>query len=235
MRERARPRRDAGRHHQPGQRVDRDRRPAQARDELPGRLPVLARARQLAGAHALGRRAQPPAAGAAVRAAGQRAGARRADQRPRHRHAGAAGRAAAGLRRHGVPGQPRPALPRQRGDQHHRLGGRRAARLWREYEGGYEDWKLQRARAQLLRTGDRTSGRAAGPRPPRQRTRRRAGTHASSATRSSASSTRCPRASRRWRPSRERSRRAWPAATFTPRSRISSRRCKRATSRSRPS
>jgi ATP-binding cassette subfamily F protein uup len=51
---RARPRRDAGRHHQPGQRVGRDRRPAQARDELPERLPVLARARQLAGAHAVG-------------------------------------------------------------------------------------------------------------------------------------------------------------------------------------
>ena len=49
----ARPGRHAGRHHQPGQRVDRDRRPAQARDELPERLPVLARARQLAGAHAV--------------------------------------------------------------------------------------------------------------------------------------------------------------------------------------
>ncbi len=36
---------------------------------LPGRLPVLAGARELAGAHAVGRRAQPPAAGAPVRAA----------------------------------------------------------------------------------------------------------------------------------------------------------------------
>jgi hypothetical protein len=38
--------------------------------------------------------------------AGQCAGAGRADQRPGHRHAGTAGRPAAELRRHGVPGQP---------------------------------------------------------------------------------------------------------------------------------
>ena len=73
------------------------------------------------------RRAQPAAAGAAVRAARQRAGARRADQRPRHRDAGAARRPAAGLRRHRVSGQPRPHLPRQRRHQHDRVRGRRRA------------------------------------------------------------------------------------------------------------
>jgi ATP-binding cassette subfamily F protein uup len=43
--ERARPRCDARRHDQPGQRMDRDRPRPQARDELPHRLPVLAGAR----------------------------------------------------------------------------------------------------------------------------------------------------------------------------------------------
>ncbi len=88
-------RRHARRHDQPGQRMGRVQRREEARDELPERLPVRARARQFAGAHALRRRAQPRAAGAPVRAAGQRAGARRADQRPRHRHPRAARGAAA--------------------------------------------------------------------------------------------------------------------------------------------
>ena len=126
----------------------------EARDELPERLPVLARARRLAGAHALRRRAQPRAAGAPVRAAGQRAGARRADQRPRHRHARAARGAAAGLRRHRVPGQPRPALPRQRRHQHDRLGGRRRAGALARVRGrlrGLED--AARARRGAARRG----------------------------------------------------------------------------------
>jgi ATP-binding cassette subfamily F protein uup len=59
MRAALEPGRHAGRHHQPGQRVDRDRPGtqghAQARDELPERLPVLARTCQFAGAHAVGR------------------------------------------------------------------------------------------------------------------------------------------------------------------------------------
>jgi ATP-binding cassette subfamily F protein uup len=61
-------------------------------------------------------------AGAPVCPARQCAGAGRADQRPGHRHAGAAGRPAAELCRHGLPGQPRPALSGQRGHQHDRLG-----------------------------------------------------------------------------------------------------------------
>ena len=43
--QRARPRRDARRHHQPGQRLDRDGERQEARDELSRRLPVLAGAR----------------------------------------------------------------------------------------------------------------------------------------------------------------------------------------------
>ena len=174
------------------------------------------------------------AAGAAVRAAGQRAGARRADQRPRHRHAGAAGGAAAGLRRHGVPGQPRPALPRQRGHQHHRLGGRRdAPGLWREYEGGYEDWQLQRAR--VAPAGARPGRAAAAGRGRRRAAARpRAGRRGAQAQLQGAAraATSCPRASRRWRPSRAPSASAWPAPRSTPTSRSAWPSCRRATRRS---
>ena len=114
------------------------------------------------------RRAQPPAAGAPVRAAGQRAGARRADQRPRHRHAGAARRPAAELRRHGVPGQPRPHLPRQRGDQHHRLRRRRPLARVRRQRAGLADPVEARARdrraAQLPRLRPRPCARASSAR-----------------------------------------------------------------------
>ena len=72
---------------------------AQARDDLPRGVPVSAAARERADQDALGRRAQPAAARAALRAAHQPARARRADQRPRHRIAGDARDDAAGLRR----------------------------------------------------------------------------------------------------------------------------------------
>jgi ATP-binding cassette subfamily F protein uup len=90
------------------------------------------------------------------------------------------------------------------------FGGRPG--LWREYEGGYSDW-LHAASARACR------GSAAAHRPPQRTGCREAGgarrphpaRRASSATRSSASSTNCPRASRRWRPSRPapRRRRWW--------------------------
>ena len=83
-----------------------DRRRAPPRDQLSCGLSVRARARALTGTRALGRRAQPAAARAPVRATGQRAGAGRADQRPRHRDAGAARGAAAGIPRHDLPCQP---------------------------------------------------------------------------------------------------------------------------------
>ena len=85
---------DRVRHDRRRQRDGDGERPAAARERLPARLPLPARARAVAGEGALGRRAQPPAAGAAVHAPGQRAGARRADQRPRPRDARAAGGAA---------------------------------------------------------------------------------------------------------------------------------------------
>ena len=52
-----------------------------------------------------------------------------------------------------VPGQPRPAFSGQRRHQHDcwegdpEFGGRTG--LWREYEGGYEDWKQQRERSRV--------------------------------------------------------------------------------------
>jgi ATP-binding cassette subfamily F protein uup len=146
----ARPRRDARRHDQPGQRMGRDRRGRKhvmsyLTDFLFSPERANSPVRTLSG----GERNRVLLA-RAVRAAGERAGARRADQRPRHRHPRAARGAAADVCRHGVPGQPRPALPRQRRHQHDRLGGRRLARRWREYEGGYEDGKVQRERARGL-------------------------------------------------------------------------------------
>ncbi|KAG1387629.1 hypothetical protein G6F58_013626 [Rhizopus delemar] len=80
--------------------MGRNRRHAQARPAVPGRLPVLARPRRLSRAQPVRRRAGPPAAGAPVRAPRQRAGAGRTHQRPGHRNPACAGRCAAG-----VPGQ----------------------------------------------------------------------------------------------------------------------------------
>ncbi|KAG1219046.1 hypothetical protein G6F57_020516 [Rhizopus arrhizus] len=86
--------------------MGRNRRHAQARHDVPGRLPVLARPRRLSRAQPVRRRAGPPAAGAPVRAPRQRAGAGRTHQRPGHRNAGTAGRAASGIRRHRAARQP---------------------------------------------------------------------------------------------------------------------------------
>ncbi len=131
----ARPRQDARRYHQPGQRVGRGERREEARDELSRRLPVRAGARAFAGAVAVGRRAQPPAARAPVRAAGQRAGARRTDQRPRHPDARTAGRTAHRLRRHRAAREPRPRVPGQRRDVGVRVGRRgQVARICRRLQ-----------------------------------------------------------------------------------------------------
>ena len=92
---------------------------------LPARLPVPARARAVAGQGAVGRRAQPAAAGAAVHAAGQRAGARRADQRPRPRDARAPRSAARRVARHAAARQPRSRVSRQRRHQHARVRRKR--------------------------------------------------------------------------------------------------------------
>ena len=194
----------------------------QARDELPDRLPVLAGARELAGAHALGRRAQPPAAGAPVRAAGQRAGARRADQRPRHRHARAARGAAAvatparcswsattgassttssPARSPGkatiAPGLLARVRRRLRGLEAAARPRGGAARARPQDGGGRREGQARAGR----RRG--AAGRAPKPSPP---------SRASSATRSSASSTTCRRASRRSRPSRRSSARILASA-----------------------
>ena len=104
---------------------------------------------------------------------------------------------------HGVPGQPRPALPRQRRHQHDRLGGRRRARALariRRRLRGLAD----AARARASRCATTPSGKSAAPAakaraaaPAPRRRRPPAAKRASSATRSSASSTRCRRGSRR--------------------------------------
>ena len=152
---------------------------------------------------ALGRRAQPPAARATVRAAGERAGARRADQRPRHRFARAARVDAAGVRRHGAAGEPRPRVPRQRRDTDARGRGRRhLAGVRRRLQG------LARAAAsgqdRRRRRGRRHASASRGQGEPRRHgwrvpTLPPAPALRSSPTRRPASSSNCRGRSRRWR------------------------------------
>src|SRR6267378_908114 len=106
----------ARRNHQPGKRPRRSERSEKARDRLSRGFSLPARARPGAREIALRRRAQPPAARAPLQSARQRAGVGRADQRSGHRNAGAAGIAAAGIRGHALPGEPRPRISRQRRD-----------------------------------------------------------------------------------------------------------------------
>ena len=104
----ARPGRDRGGDGQPELRLGRRGRITPPRHQLPGRLPVPGAARRVARAHAVGGRAQPAAAGAAVRAACQRHRDGRAHQRPRHRVARTAGADPAGVPGNAAAGEPRP-------------------------------------------------------------------------------------------------------------------------------
>ena len=159
---------------------------AQARHQLSRRLPVFDAARECADPHALGRRTQPAAAGAAVRATGQRAGARRAHQRSRHRFARAAREHAAGLHGHVAAGEPRSRLSRQR---RHADGGRRRRRAaGANTSAAIRDWLRQRPQP--------TSATPRPARQPRPRRSRGAPRSASSVTRSSASSNHCRATSR---------------------------------------
>ncbi len=94
---------DAGR-----RRLHPGARPFHARRRLRQGLPVPGGPAEAADLHPVGRRAQPPAAGARPGPARQPAHPGRADQRPRHGHAGEAGGAARILRRHSDPGVARP-------------------------------------------------------------------------------------------------------------------------------
>ena len=142
---------------------------------------------------------------------------------------------------HGLSRQPRPPFPRQRRHQHDRLGRRRRARrsgastkaatrtgscrrhaprAARRGGAGRRGACIER-RAARQRAPTRIDRRAArlrlpGRPPPRSR--------ASSATRNSASSMRCRRASRRSRSSRRSSPRCSPAPSSTPRTRFAPRR-----------
>ena len=165
----ARSRAHAGRDREPGLRLDRDRRdsastsPATCSDFL-----FDSRRAQCADPHAVGRRAQPAAARAAVRAARQPAGARRAHQRSRHRVARAA----------------RDLLQDYTGTlllvSHDRafldnvvtqtLAAEGDGR-WREYVGGYSDWLRQRPqpRAPTCRSARRRRAAPAPHRPPKRK------------------------------------------------------------------
>ena len=142
---------------------------AQARDELPERLPVLARARQLAGAHAVAAasataccwracsRCRPtcwcstsrPTTSTSTRSSCSRSCCRATPARCSWSATTGASSTTSSPARSPGKATSRP--------------GR-----WREYEGGYEDWKLQRERARGLRCRPRRAAR-------RRRRPRRAG------------------------------------------------------------
>ncbi|VWX58336.1 hypothetical protein VARIO8X_130165 [Burkholderiales bacterium 8X] len=147
----------AGRLHQSRQRMDRNRKPAQARQELLVRLPVLTRQGAVAGSLVERRGTQPPAACTALCEARQCAGARRAHQRPGHRYARVARGTAAVLRRNGVPREPRSHLPRQRGHQHDRVRGRWSLARVRRQRAGLAD-----PIAQVPRNGSPATGGGGG-------------------------------------------------------------------------
>ena len=183
------------------QRHGHGQRPAAARPRLPGGLPVPARARAVAGEVAVGRRAQPPAAGAAVRPAGQRARARRADQRPRHRDARTARRADRHVRRHRAARHPRPRVPRQRRHQHARFEGRRDRPGVRGRMGGLRSVRSRRSDRsssfEAVRRRERKDGRRTVERSERLERR----TKEARLTTKNASMLRCRRGSRRSRSS----------------------------------
>ena len=109
-------------------------------------LPLPARAGRLARQGALGRRAQPAPAGAAVHAAGERARPRRADQRSRHRDARAARGAAGRVAR----ARSCSSATTGRSSTHvvtSTLVFEGTGRV-QEYVGGYEDWLRQRPAAE---------------------------------------------------------------------------------------
>ena len=165
----ARSRADRRRHDQPRARTGS--RSAAARKHVMSYLADFLfppRRAQRAGRDAVGRRAQPAAARAPVRAARQPAGARRADQRPRHRVARAARGDAAGIRRHAAARQPRPRVPRQRRHADARRGGRRElARVRRRLQRLARAAADRRARSAVRRAvGTR---RRASPRASRRR------------------------------------------------------------------
>ena len=93
------------------------RRPGAARHRLHEGFPVRARAGAHAARRAVRRRARPADAGAGAGQAVEPAGARRADQRSRSRNARRAGGDARRLCRHRPARQPRPRLPRPRGQR----------------------------------------------------------------------------------------------------------------------
>ena len=160
---RARRRGDARRHHLAGQRLRRDRRRAQARHQLPRRFPVSAGARARAGEVALGRRAQPAAARAPVQPA--RPTCWCSTSRPTtstSRRSSCSKSLLQDYTRHALPREPRPRVPRQRGDADDRLRRRRplegvCRRLWRL--GAARERRPRRAKAhdsaRPMRSGDR--------------------------------------------------------------------------------
>ena len=116
---------DHGQRDRRQRRYGHHRRSAAARVRLPARFSVSAGAAARTGEHAVGRRAQPPAAGAPVRPPEQSSGDGRADQRSGCGDAGSAGGDGRELCGNAAARQPRPRISRQRRHQHAGVRGRR--------------------------------------------------------------------------------------------------------------
>ena len=146
---------------------------------LPARLPVPAGPVPHPGKCAVGRRAQPAVAGAALHATREPAGARRADQRPRHRHARPARGAGRRVPGHAAAGEPRSRLPRPRGHQPAGARGRRAgAGVRRRLDATGRSIGIRARRRRHARAGSQVATAAspvAGRRVRRQARRRRGG------------------------------------------------------------
>ena len=111
------------------------------------------------------------------------------------------------------------------------FGGRPG--LWREYEGGYEDWKLQRARARALAVAAAPAPTAAS-RPPAAAAAQTMPARTKLSYKEQRELDALPARIEGWRPSRRRLQSSWPVASCTPRSGNACLRCRRVCSRSRP-
>ena len=93
--------------------------------------------------------------------------------------------------------------------------------LWREYEGGVQDWLVQSRRSREMTATSAPAAKPADIAPAARhrrlplRTTRRHRPNGSSATRNNASSTSCPVPLRSWRQSRNRYRTCWPMVPST--------------------
>ncbi len=219
---RARSRAQRRQHGLPRRRLRALPRCARARARLPRAVSLLVGAGRHGGRQAVGRRAEPPPAGAADVAAGAAPGARRADQRSRHGDARRARGVADRLSRRGAAGVARSLLPRSGRDddpgvrRSRRDAGEAAARVScrsRASSSGKRGAPSNGSRR--LRRRRRSARRRRRARPRRRARRRRSGSATSSSASTTPSKPPSPAPRRRCRPRSPRA--SAPRTPATPR------------------